>query len=147
LATWTSRQPGGLSDLQIAGIEAIVAPLAGVAEIWAMRRTAGILLDTYVGPHAGERILAARRIEEIHAAIWRSDMRGFTTWTDSIPPRLLIDLLNRYFDCQVPAILDHGGRSSNSWAMGYWRSFRSPEAMPTRRKLAAARSPLPVRAA
>ena len=111
LATWTSRQPGGLSDLQIAGIEAIVAPLARVAEIWAMRRTAGTLLDTYVGPHAGERILAGqiRRgdIEEIHAAIWLSDMRGFTTWTDSIPPRLLIGLLNRYFDCQVPAILDH----------------------------------------
>ena len=113
LATWTSRQPGGLSDLQIAGIEAIVAPLARVAEIWAMRRTASTLLDTYVGPHAGERILAGqiRRgdIEEIHAAIWLSDMRGFTAWTDSIPPRPLIDLLNRYFDCQVPSILDHGG--------------------------------------
>ena len=113
LATWTSRQPGGLSDRQIAGIEAIVAPLARVAEIWAMRRTAGTLLDTYVGPHAGERILAGqiRRgdIDEIHAAIWLSDMRGFTAWTDSIAPRPLIDLLNRYFDCQVPAILDHGG--------------------------------------
>jgi len=36
-------------------------------------------------------------------------MRGFTAWTDSIAPRPLIDLLNRYFDCQVPAILDHGG--------------------------------------
>ena len=111
LATWTSRQPGGLSDLQIAGIEAIVAPLARVAEIWAMRRTAGTLLDTYVGPHAGERILAGqiRRgdIEEIHAAIWLSDMRGFTALADRIPPRQLIDLLNRYFDCQVPAILDH----------------------------------------
>jgi len=104
LATWTSRQLGGLSDLQIAGIEAIVAPLARVADIWAMRQTAGTLLDTYVGPHAGERILAGqiRRgdIEEIHAAIWLSDMRGFTAWTDSIPPRPLIDLLNRYFRCQ-----------------------------------------------
>ena len=40
LATWTSRRRGGLSDLQIAGIEAIVAPLARVAEIWTMRRTA-----------------------------------------------------------------------------------------------------------
>ena len=104
LATWTSRRRGGLSDLQIAGIEAIVAPLARVAEIWTMRRTAGTLLDTYVGRHAGERILAGqiRRgdIEEIHAAIWLSDMRGFTAWTDSIPPRPLIDLLNRYFRCQ-----------------------------------------------
>src|SRR5262249_40597162 len=47
----TSPQPGGLSDPPIAGIDAIVAPLARVAESWAMRRTAGTLLDTYVGPH------------------------------------------------------------------------------------------------
>ena len=71
-----------------------------------------MLLDTYVGRSPGERILAGhiRRgdIEEIHAAIWLSDMRGFTALADRIPPRQLIDLLNRYFDCQVPAILDHG---------------------------------------
>jgi adenylate cyclase len=76
-----------------------------------LRRTASILLDTYVGHSPGERILAGhiRRgdIEEIHAAIWLSDMRGFTAFADRIPPRQLIDLLNRYFDCQVPAILDH----------------------------------------
>jgi adenylate cyclase len=34
-------------------------------------------------------------------------MRGFTALADRIPPRQLIDLLNRYFDCQVPTILDH----------------------------------------
>ncbi len=34
-------------------------------------------------------------------------MRGFTSLADRVPPRHLIDLLNRYFDCQVPAILDH----------------------------------------
>lgn len=36
-------------------------------------------------------------------------MRGFTALADSMPPRELIDLLNRYFDCQVPAIIEHGG--------------------------------------
>jgi adenylate cyclase len=65
-----------------------------------------------VGHDAGERILTGhiRRgdIEEIHAAIWLSDMRGFTVLADSLPPRVMIDLLNRYFDCQVPVILDHG---------------------------------------
>jgi adenylate cyclase len=28
---------------------------------------------------------------------------------DRLPPQKLVDLLNRYFDCQVPAILKHGG--------------------------------------
>jgi adenylate cyclase len=35
-------------------------------------------------------------------------MRGFTALADSMPPRVMIDVLNRYFDCQVPVILDHG---------------------------------------
>jgi adenylate cyclase len=110
--TCTTRQAGGFTDAQIAGIEAIITPLARVAEIRALRRMASTLLDTYVGHDAGERILAGhiRRgdIEEIHAAIWLSDMRGFTALADSLPPPVLIDLLNRYFDCQVPVILEHG---------------------------------------
>jgi adenylate cyclase len=111
VVTCTTRQPGGFTDAHIAGIEAITAPLARVAEIRMLRRMASILLDTYVGHSPGERILAGhiRRgdIEEIHAAIWLSDMRGFTALADRMPPRQLIDLLNRYFDCQVPTILDH----------------------------------------
>ena len=110
VVTCTTRQPGGFTDPQIAAIEAIIGPLTRVAEIRMLRRMAGILLDTYVGHSPGERILAGhiRRgdIEEIHAAIWLSDMRGFTALADRIPPRRLIDLLNRYFDCQVPTILD-----------------------------------------
>jgi adenylate cyclase len=110
--TCTTRQPGGFTDAQIGGIEAIITPLARVAEIRALRRMGSTLLDTYVGHDAGERILAGhiRRgdIEEIHAAIWLSDMRGFTALADSLPPPVLIDLLNRYFDCQVPVILEHG---------------------------------------
>jgi len=43
------------------------------------------------------------------AAIWLSDMRGFTTLADRLPPQALVDLLNRYFDCQVPPIREHGG--------------------------------------
>jgi adenylate cyclase len=110
--TCTTLQPGGFTDAQIAGIEAVMRPLARVAEIRGLRRMASVLLDTYVGHDAGERILAGhiRRgdIEEIHAAIWLSDMRGFTALADRLPPRVLIDLLNRYFDCQVPVILDYG---------------------------------------
>jgi adenylate cyclase len=112
VVTCTTREPGGFTDAQIAGIEAIITPLARVAEVRALRRTASTLLDTYVGHDAGESILAGRirrgDIEEIHAAIWLSDMRGFTALADSLRPPVLIDLLNRYFDSQVPVILEHG---------------------------------------
>ena len=98
---------------QFADLESIIAPLTRVAEIRALRRTATNLLDTYVGRQAGERILTGKirrgYIEEIHAAIWLSDMRGFTALSERLPPQELVDLLNRYFDCQVPPILEHGG--------------------------------------
>ena len=113
VATFTTRQPGGFTDAQIAALEAILTPLARVTEIRALRREAATLLDTYVGHHAGARILDGQirrgHVEAIHAAIWLSDMRGFTAAADRLPLETLIDLLNRYFDCQVPAILEAGG--------------------------------------
>jgi adenylate cyclase len=36
-------------------------------------------------------------------------MRGFTALADRLPSQTLINLLNRYFDCQVPTILNRGG--------------------------------------
>jgi adenylate cyclase len=143
--TCTTREPGGFTDTQIAALEAIMTPLARVAEIRALRRTASVLLDTYVGHDAGERILAGhiRRgdIEEIHAAIWLSDMRGFTALADRQPPRVLIDLLNRYFDCQVPVILDRGAEVLKFMGDGLLAIFTiaGDEAEVCKRALAAAR--------
>src|SRR5207253_290725 len=111
--SWARRQPGGFADAEIEALEAVIGPLSRVAEIRAWYRVAGNLLTTYVGKNAGERVLAGhiRRgdTEVIHAAIWLSDMRGFTALADRLPPQVLTDLLNRYFDCQVPAIVDRGG--------------------------------------
>jgi adenylate cyclase len=113
VATWSTRRPGGFTDAHLAGLVAVVGPLARLTEIYALRRTASNLLDAYVGRQAGERILAGqiRRgdSEAIRAAIWLSDMRDFTALSDRLPPATLIGLLNRYFDCQVPAITGHGG--------------------------------------
>ena len=113
VGTWATRAPGGFTEEQLAALHKITEPLARVAEIRALRRTATNLLDTYVGREAGERILAGRIrrgfTESIRAVIWLSDMRGFTALADRIEPAALIGLLNRYFDCQVPAILGHRG--------------------------------------
>jgi adenylate cyclase len=112
-ASWATKQPHGFTDAEIAAIDSVVIPLARVAEIRALHRVASILLSTYVGQNAGERVLAGQirrgHTDKIHAAIWLSDMRGFTKLADRLPPQALVDLLNRYFDCQVPPIVDHGG--------------------------------------
>ena len=113
MVSWTTRRRGGFADRDIRVLEKLVGPLSRVAEIRALWRTASTLLNTYVGYQTGERILEGRvrlgESEAIHAAIWLSDLRGFTALADRLPPQALINLLNRYFECQVPAIVKHGG--------------------------------------
>jgi adenylate cyclase len=112
-SSWTTKQSGGFTDQQLAALRSIMAPFARVGEIFALRRTAATLLDTYVGNRAGERILAGQirrgHAETMQVAIWLSDLRGFTTLSDRLAPEIVVDILNQYFDCQVPAIRKHGG--------------------------------------
>lgn len=112
-SSWTTRQEGGFTAEQLAALRAIIRPLARYIEIVSLRRTAAMLLDTYVGNRAGEKILGGliRRghNETMNAAIWLSDLRGFTSLSDRLPAETVVDILNRYFDCQVAAIREHGG--------------------------------------
>ena len=149
VATWSTREADGFSDAEVAAIETVVAPLARVAEVRALRRTAVNLLDTYVGREAGERILSGKirrgDTDVIHAAIWLSDMRGFTALADRLPSETLMGLLNGYFDCQVPAIVEHGGEVLKFMGDGLLAIFRIGESEKDARKvcgcaLAAARA-------
>jgi adenylate cyclase len=111
--SWTTRHVGGFGDEQLDGLRSLMPALARVVEIANHRRKASILLDTYVGSRAGERILGGQirrgHAETMHAAIWLSDLRGFTALSDRLPAETVVDILNHYFDCQVSAIRSHGG--------------------------------------
>jgi adenylate cyclase len=112
-ASWTTKRPGGFTEDHIESLRRIVLPLARVIEIVSLRRTASLLLDTYVGNRAGERILGGQirrgHTDTMDAAIWLSDLRGFTALSDRLPAETVVEILNRYFDCQVSAIRTHGG--------------------------------------
>lgn len=111
--SWTTRRPGGFDVDDLAALEAVRLPLSRLAEIYALKRTAVNLLDTYVGRGAGERILrgAIRRgdTERIRAAILMADLRGFTRLSNERPGDEVISFLNAYFDCLVPPIEARGG--------------------------------------
>jgi adenylate cyclase len=113
VSSWTTKQPGGFTEEQLSGLRALMPPLARLIEIVNLRRTASILLDTYVGNRAGERILGGQirrgHTDTMHAAVWLSDLRGFTALSDRLPPETVVEILNLYFDCQVAAIRTHGG--------------------------------------
>jgi adenylate cyclase len=112
-SSWTTREPGGFTDEHLDALRSLVRPLARLVEIINLRRTATTLLDTYVGNRAGERIWGGQirrgHADTMKAAIWLSDLRGFTALSDRMPPETVVEILNRYFDCQVPAIRKHGG--------------------------------------
>ena len=112
-SSWTTKQPGGFTDEQLSALRLVITPLARYIEIISLRRTATMLLDTYVGNRAGEKILGGQirrgHNETMNAAIWLSDLRGFTALSDRLPAETVVEILNLYFDCQVAAIRSHGG--------------------------------------
>jgi adenylate cyclase len=111
--SWSTRRPKGFTEADITALKCINGPLARLTETYALRRVAGNLLDTYVGSRTGLRILSGhiRRgdMEEIDAAIWMSDLRGFTAMADTLSGEELMETLNAQFDCLVPPVGEFGG--------------------------------------
>ena len=111
---WATKRPGGFS----AGRNAVhprhpCPPTRAVAELKALRRFIGGILTTYVGAEAGKLVLdgQVRRgdVREITAALMLVDLRDFTAMSDRLSPRAVIRMLNRYFDCVMPPVEEHGG--------------------------------------
>ncbi|MDW8124858.1 MAG: adenylate/guanylate cyclase domain-containing protein [Geminicoccaceae bacterium] len=111
--TWATRRAGGFSGEDIRALAELLPILAMAVEIRLNRRIARTLLDTYVGRHAGERILAGeiRRGSgtTVRAAIWQCDLRGFTGFAEREPRDAVIDLLNRFFEAAATPIEAKGG--------------------------------------
>ena len=111
--SFATDHAGGFAASDIARFEMLMPPLAMVLEIQALKRTARILLETYVGPETGRRVLegAIRRGmgETIRAAIWYSDLRGFSALSETLPRDALLALLDDYFGALGQAVTEGGG--------------------------------------
>jgi adenylate cyclase len=113
IVTFATDRPGGFDHAHIGGLLALLPALALVSEIRIKNRLARTLLETYVGSHASELILAGatRRGSgtTVGAAIMICDLRDFTRISDNWPRDDVIDLLNGYFDAMSEPIARHGG--------------------------------------
>jgi adenylate cyclase len=113
LVTFATDQSGGFDETHIATLSGLLPVLALVSEIRMKNRLARTLLETYVGSHASELILAGatRRGSgtTVRAAIMICDLRDFTAISDNWPRDDVIDLLNGYFDAMSEPIARHGG--------------------------------------
>ena len=113
MVAFSTDRPGGFDETHIAGLKGLLPILSLVSEIRMKNRLARTLLETYVGTHAGELILAGatRRGSgtTVRAAILICDLRDFTRISDSWPRDDVISLLNDYFDAMSEPIARHGG--------------------------------------
>jgi adenylate cyclase len=114
VSSWTTDRPGGFGDEEIAVLDRLLPRLALTAKVRLTRDIAENVLDTYVGPEAGRRIMRGdiRRgaLDVIRAVIVYADLRGFTSISDSVPGDRLAPMLDRYFEAMVPPITKRGGQ-------------------------------------
>jgi adenylate cyclase len=111
---WSSRHPDGFSDRDIALIDAIVPALTSAIQAHVDQEIARNLLDTYVGPLVGGRILKGeiRRgmAESINAALMIADLTDFTSVSDIVSKEAMVSALNRYFDVMLEPVHAAGGQ-------------------------------------
>jgi adenylate cyclase len=113
ILTLVSDQPGGFSTEALGQVYEILPTLSRLFETHAVRLSSATLLRTYLGSDAGQRVMdgLVKRGdgEDIHAAIWITDLRDSTSLAASLSREDYLSLLNRYFDSVAGAVLDHGG--------------------------------------
>ncbi len=113
VASFATKAPGGFRSGHISVFESLIRPLALVCELKTLRRTAETVLDTYVGPRAGSKVLdgTTRRGqgEWIKAVVSFADIRGFTRLSNTLPADMIVNFLNKYFGAMTAAVEAHGG--------------------------------------
>ncbi|NJO13691.1 MAG: sulfatase-like hydrolase/transferase, partial [Gammaproteobacteria bacterium] len=134
--TWSSDRKGGFTDAEVGLIKAVLPAFGLLIEIHLNRRIAVNLLDAYVGHRAGERILSGQITrgsgETIPAAIWFSDLRGFTAMSETTARDELLDRLNQYFDAIAGPVSERGGEILKFIGDAVLAIFRSPTTVPAR---------------
>src|ERR1700684_1266527 len=113
MVTYVTDRTGGFTAREIAELTRVSQRLALLVDLRSQRRIASNILDAYLGPKTGPKVLAGQirrgTGEEITAVLWWSDLRGFTARSDRLPGAQMIALLNALFDAQATAIATPGG--------------------------------------
>lgn len=70
------------------------------------------LLNLFTSPEISREILSGRTFEGAQirrVTLLFSDMRGFSGMAERLPPELVFDAVNSYFDEMTAAVIEHGG--------------------------------------
>jgi adenylate cyclase len=110
---WTTELAAGFSDDDLAALRRLMPQLGIAIKCASLTRIAGTLVEVYLGRDAGRRVLGGRITrgvaDRIHAVLWFSDLRGYTTITDTAAPDEIIPLLNDYAEAVITSVQEVGG--------------------------------------
>lgn len=111
--TLATKHPDGFPHAAGPEVRNVLDLFALHVERHIAQRIAENAVNAYLGEVAGAKVLSGSikrgNGEAIHAVIWVSDLRGFTTLSDHLSGADMIVLLNAYFETLVGAVLAHGG--------------------------------------
>jgi class 3 adenylate cyclase/uncharacterized protein (DUF427 family) len=109
----TSFAKGGFSTAHLGDIYEVLPVLGRLFEVYAQRRTAVTLLETFLGRRTGARVLDGLVKqgdgEHIDAVVWFSDLRDSTALSQAMRREEYLAYLNRYFHCLAGAVLKKDG--------------------------------------
>lgn len=131
-SAWSTKHPDGFSDANIGALRRIVPALGLAAKSASLARIAATVAEVYLGHDAGQRVLEGRIqrgvADRIEAVLWFSDLRNFTTISDTARPSEIIPLLNDYADAVITAIQQEGGDVLKLIGDGTLALFRADDA-------------------
>ena len=130
--SWSTDRPGGLSDENIALINRLFPIFSVSIKASVLPIITRTLLGAYLGTDAAQRVWAGATgrgsIERVEAAIFFSDLRGFTAFAEQASYDVVMATLNRYFDAVGAAIVGEGGQILKFMGDGILATFAQPEA-------------------
>jgi adenylate cyclase len=112
-ASFATRQPGGFTADEREVIRRFNVKSAPIIETLALRNGMDNILETYLG-HETAQLLAKGQVTlgegtQRRAALWYSDLRGFTSLTEGAPLDEVVQILNVYFGLAGAAADRHEG--------------------------------------
>jgi len=129
--SFATDRPGGFRPEELSYLMELMPLIALRLELEAGRRMTRDLLETYLGHGPAKRVLAGnfRRGQgyEVEAAIWLSDLRGFTAFSDRHTAQEVVATLDSYFDAMAAPIQAHAGEVLKFIGDGLLAIFRVEE--------------------
>ena len=112
--SWATERPSGFANEAIARLKGLLPVFALAIKSSTTRDMVEAVVDTYLGPDAGRRVLNGEiqrgTAATIPAVVFYADLRGFTRLADTLERNQLVAMLDDYLDCIAAPVEARGGQ-------------------------------------